>query len=117
VDLVGELGEVVGDDDDAPLLEDLASRLTVLIGALVEPEFGPLRDLVAVLDGDGSLDDRWAAALTTLTAFGTGDTPPTDASPADASPANTSPTDASPADADPAATDPAPPARKAFWKR
>ena len=54
------------------LLEDLTSRLTVLVGAFTEPEFGPLRDLIALLERDGSVDDKWTAALEALTAFGGG---------------------------------------------
>jgi Ca-activated chloride channel family protein len=52
------------------LLDDLASRLAVLIGALSAKEFAPLHDLVAVLNGDGTVDEKWTAAVTTLTTFG-----------------------------------------------
>ncbi|MCU7728674.1 VIT domain-containing protein [Actinoplanes sp. KI2] len=54
------------------LLDDLTSRLTVLLGSLPGDEFAPLRKLIAKLGGDGSLDEKWAAALATLTAFGGG---------------------------------------------
>ncbi len=82
------------------LLDDLASRLQVLVGSLTDPEFGPLRDLVARLRGDDSVDDRWAAALEVLTRF--------------AGPAAATGT-AAPA-ATPAREEPAPD-RKTFWKR
>jgi Ca-activated chloride channel family protein len=51
------------------LLEDLASRLSVLVTGLTEPEFAPLHDLVTVLEGDAGLEEKWAAAVETLTAF------------------------------------------------
>ncbi|MFF5076864.1 VIT domain-containing protein [Actinoplanes sp. NPDC000266] len=76
------------------LLDDLASRLDVLIGSAVDEVFRPLIDLVARLRGDTAIDEKWQAALESLTAFaGPGaSTPP----PADPGPA---------------------PTRKAFWKR
>jgi Ca-activated chloride channel family protein len=74
------------------LLDDLASRLTVLLGSTPGDEFAPLRDLITALTGDGTLDEKWAAALATLTAFGEGAATP---------PGKT-------ADG---------PSRKAFWKR
>jgi Ca-activated chloride channel family protein len=52
------------------VLDDLASRLTVLLGSLPGDEFAALRDLLTVLGGDGPLDQKWAAALKALTAFG-----------------------------------------------
>ncbi|MFI5890355.1 VIT domain-containing protein [Actinoplanes sp. NPDC051513] len=54
------------------LLDDLASRLEVLLGSLPGDEFAPLRDLVTVLNGEGAVDEKWAAALTALAAFGGG---------------------------------------------
>ncbi|WP_030442754.1 VIT domain-containing protein [Actinoplanes subtropicus] len=75
------------------LLDDLASRLTVLLGPVQGDEFAPLRDLIAKLGGDGSLDEKWAAAVATLTAFGGGAT------------------------AAPAASAAEQPSRKQFWKR
>jgi Ca-activated chloride channel family protein len=91
------------DAADAPvwerrdLLDDLASRLHMLVDSLTDPAFQPLRDLVTVLQGDTSVDERWAAALDALTRFaGT-----TDA----ATPSATT------------STQQTPPARKAFWKR
>ena len=74
------------------LLDDLASRLEVLLGPASGAEFAPLRDLVTLLKGDGTLDDKWTAALTALTAFG-GDTPAAETKAPDE------------------------PSRKAFWKR
>jgi Ca-activated chloride channel family protein len=52
------------------LLDDLASRLTVLLTPLTGDEFGPLRDLVTLLTGDASLDEKWSTALRVLTEFG-----------------------------------------------
>jgi Ca-activated chloride channel family protein len=52
------------------LLEDLASRLAVLVAALTGPAFTPLHDLVTLLKGDASLDAKWTSALETLAAFG-----------------------------------------------
>jgi Ca-activated chloride channel family protein len=72
------------------LLDDLASRLTVLLGSVQGDEFAPLRELVGKLTGDGSFDEKWTAAVATLTAFGGG---------------------AAPAPA------PEQPSRKQFWKR
>ncbi|HEY0530733.1 MAG TPA: VIT domain-containing protein [Actinoplanes sp.] len=57
------------------LLEDLASRLAVLVAALTGPEFTPLHDLVTVLNSDADLDAKWTAALDTLTAFDQSDRP------------------------------------------
>lgn len=54
------------------LLEDLASRLAVLIAALTGPEFTSLHGLVTLLNGDAALEAKWTAALDTLTAFGGG---------------------------------------------
>ncbi|MFF5290500.1 VIT domain-containing protein [Paractinoplanes globisporus] len=73
------------------LLDDLASRLTVLLGSTPGDEFAPLRDLITALTGDGTLDEKWAAAVAALTAFGEGA----------ATPGKTAEG----------------PSRKAFWKR
>jgi Ca-activated chloride channel family protein len=51
------------------LLEDLASRLAVLVTGMAGPEYGPLRDLVTLLNGDAALETKWTTALNTLTAF------------------------------------------------
>ncbi len=74
-------------------LDDLLSRLAVLVTGLTEDEYAPLRELVTLLGGDGSVDEKWAAALRVLTAFGDGD-----------------------GDGDGEPT-PERPSRKAFWKR
>jgi Ca-activated chloride channel family protein len=84
------------------LLDDLASRLHVLVGALPGEAFTPLRDLVATLRGDAPLADRWAAALDVLSRFAG------DAKPASA---GSAPTVTPPPLPEPA------PDRKAFWKR
>jgi Ca-activated chloride channel family protein len=51
------------------LLDDLASRLEVLVGSVTDPEFTPLHDLITLLRGDGPVDEKWAAALAALTRF------------------------------------------------
>ncbi|GIF20705.1 Ca-activated chloride channel family protein [Actinoplanes tereljensis] len=71
------------------LLDDLSSRLAVLLGSLTDKEFSPLHDLVTLLDGDTGLDEKWTRAVEVLTAFG-GESP---------KPEN------------------AGPSRKTFWKR
>jgi Ca-activated chloride channel homolog len=70
-------------------LDDLSSRLEVLLGPLPDKEFNPLHDLVTFLTGGASLDEKWARALEVLTAFG----------------------------GDPAQPQPDHPSRKPFWKR
>jgi Ca-activated chloride channel family protein len=65
------------------LLEDLSSRLAVLVAALTAPEFAPLHALVTLLNGDAALDAKWTAALDTLAAYGEGR--PTGGSASDAS--------------------------------
>ena len=82
------------------LLDDLASRLHMLVDSLTDAAFQPLRDLVAVLRGDTPVDERWAAALDALTRFA-GDA----AKPDGTTPAATT------------STRQPPPTRKAFWKR
>ncbi|GID64948.1 hypothetical protein Acy02nite_28290 [Actinoplanes cyaneus] len=57
------------------LLEDLASRLTVLLTPLTGAEFAPLHDLAALLGGDAPLDEKWSTALRVLTDFGAGAQP------------------------------------------
>ncbi len=81
------------------LLDDLASRLDVLVGSLTDPEFASLKDLVTKLRTDQPTPEKWTTATEILTAFAAG------AQPATASPSEPP--------ADPAAA----PARKAFWKR
>ncbi|GAA2637208.1 VIT domain-containing protein [Paractinoplanes durhamensis] len=58
------------------LLDDLSSRLTVLLGSLPGEEFEPLQELVTFLTGDASLDEKWARATEVLTAFGSDATKP-----------------------------------------
>jgi Ca-activated chloride channel family protein len=52
------------------LLDDLASRLTVLLTPLGGDEFGPLHDLVTLLTSGASLEEKWSTALRVLTDFG-----------------------------------------------
>ncbi|MEV4348819.1 VIT domain-containing protein [Actinoplanes sp. NPDC049596] len=78
------------------LLDDLGSRLDVLVGSAGDDAYQPLRDLVTQLRGDASVDEKWEAALQALTSF--------------AGPEPTSTPDAP-------TPPPAAPERKAFWKR
>ncbi len=50
-------------------LEDLSSRLHVLVDSSLDPALAPLREVIAVLDGSATLADKWAHALAALTAF------------------------------------------------
>jgi len=54
------------------VLADLMSRLKVLVGGSSEPEYAPLRALIAYLAGDADLDARWAEARRVLTEFAGG---------------------------------------------
>jgi Ca-activated chloride channel family protein len=54
------------------MLADLVSRLRVLVGESAEPEFAPLRALIAYLAGDADLDARWAEAGRVLAEFAGG---------------------------------------------
>jgi Ca-activated chloride channel homolog len=74
------------------LLDDLASRLDVLVGGQTAPEFVALQNLVAQLRSDAPVAERWRAALEALSTFA-GTTNPS------------------------AASEPSAPERKAFWKR
>ncbi|MCY1144570.1 VIT domain-containing protein [Actinoplanes sp. Pm04-4] len=74
------------------LLDDLASRLDVLVGGQTAPEFAALQNLVAQLRSDAPVAERWTAALEVLLAFA-GTAEPS------------------------AAPEPSAPERKAFWKR
>jgi Ca-activated chloride channel homolog len=66
------------DGEDRPayerrdMLADLVSRLSVLLEGQDDPAYAPLRDLLAVLggDGDADLEARWAQARRVLSAFG-----------------------------------------------
>ncbi|WP_250037449.1 VIT domain-containing protein [Paractinoplanes maris] len=91
------------------LLDDLASRLDVLVGAITDPEFAPLQDLVAKLRSDTSTAEKWALALKVLTDFGGNASSPSGPGsagdrPADPGSAGDPPSDHSSE-------------RKAFWKR
>nr|WP_221381348.1 VIT domain-containing protein [Actinoplanes polyasparticus] len=80
------------------LLDDLASRLHVLIGAQTDPAYTPLQELVTSLRSDAPATERWATALKVLTSFaGTTDTA-----------SSSTETPGSP---------PSSPDRKSFWKR
>ncbi|KUL25148.1 VIT domain-containing protein [Actinoplanes awajinensis] len=59
------------------LLDDLVSRLTVLLTPLTGDEFGPLHDLLTFLGGDATVDEKWATAVQVLTDFGSGTPEPT----------------------------------------
>ncbi|WP_045744737.1 VIT domain-containing protein [Actinoplanes rectilineatus] len=63
-------GEPVLDRKD--LLEDLASRLDVLIAQAPEEEVKSLRELAVLLRGDTSLEERWATAIRVLDEFAGG---------------------------------------------
>jgi Ca-activated chloride channel family protein len=81
--------------DRRDFLDDLTSRLSVLLDGLTDAEYAPLHALVTHLTaGTGDLDARWAEATAVLESFG--------------------------ADAPRPAMDPSgdvKPERKAFWKR
>lgn len=53
-------------------LADLVSRLEVLVGATTDAELAPLRALIAHLNGDAGLDERWAEAIKVLGGYGGG---------------------------------------------
>ncbi|AEV83885.1 trypsin [Actinoplanes sp. SE50] len=52
------------------LLDDLASRLTVLLTPLSGDDFGPLQALITLLNGNAPLAEKWSTALRVLTEFG-----------------------------------------------
>jgi Ca-activated chloride channel family protein len=58
--------------DRRDLLDDLVSRLTVLLEPVTDAELDPVRDLIALLRGDAPLEDRWAAAIRVLEEFAAG---------------------------------------------
>jgi Ca-activated chloride channel family protein len=101
------------------LLEDLASRLSVLVTGLTGVEFAPLHDLVTVLEGDATLDEKWTAALKTLTAFAGGDNAGGRAKNSDTgAPAQSSGTSSRAKNSDATeVSDDGEPGRKPFWKR
>ncbi len=51
------------------VLDDLASRLRVLLDGLTGDEYAPLRDLLPRLTANTGVDGRWADAVRTLTDF------------------------------------------------
>ncbi|MGK5681834.1 VIT domain-containing protein [Actinoplanes sp. URMC 104] len=87
------------------LLDDLASRLDVLVGSLDAAEFAPLRELVATLRSDAPTAEKWTAATDVLTAFAGAAGGPTTASAGGAPADPAGPTTGGGAE------------RKAFWKR
>ncbi|NMO51542.1 VWA domain-containing protein [Actinoplanes sp. TBRC 11911] len=128
--LAGTEAERLRDAADQPrrerrdLLDDLASRLRVLIGQTPDEAYAPLRELITRLEaGDTSLAAKWKAAVDTLTAFAGGSSARTPGSPAatgagGSSAGTTAPSGAGDSASDgprPSATPTA--ARKDFWKR
>jgi Ca-activated chloride channel family protein len=73
--LAGVEARRLGEAEDRPayerrdLLDDLLTRLTVLVDGLAGAEYEPLRALVAYLGGDDDLAARWGRAREVLTAF------------------------------------------------
>jgi Ca-activated chloride channel family protein len=61
--------------DRRDLLDDLISRLTVLLEPATDAEIDPIRELITLLRGDGPLEERWAAAIRVLEEFATGKAP------------------------------------------
>ncbi len=96
------------------LLDDLASRLQVLVGSSSDKKFVPLQDLVTTLRADGSVDERWAAALDVLTRFA-GTVKPGSADAGDAADAAGAAGER-PADAAGTTGGQPAPSRKSFWK-
>ncbi|WP_250002535.1 VIT domain-containing protein [Actinoplanes sp. M2I2] len=82
------------------LLDDLASRLDVLIGSSTDPEVTPLKELVDKLRSDTPVAEKWTTALQVLSDF---------AGPPPAAPHTAGDQPAPAADGAPQ--------RKAFWKR
>ncbi len=58
--------------DRRDLLDDLASRLDVLIASVSGVELDPVRELIVLLRGDTPLDEKWSAALRVLGEFSSG---------------------------------------------
>jgi Ca-activated chloride channel family protein len=71
---VARLHEAAGQPslDRRDMLDDLVSRLTVLVEPVTDADLDPVRDLIALLRGDASLEDRWAAAIRVLEEFAAG---------------------------------------------
>ncbi|MBB2943622.1 Ca-activated chloride channel family protein [Actinoplanes lutulentus] len=105
-------------------LDDLASRLEVLISSVVSSEVEELRKLITLLRGDTPLDEKWPAALHILGDFSTATSSTATSSTATSSTATsstaTSSTGTSKAGDSGSATSgpaPAPKQKKPFWKR
>ncbi|GIE83481.1 hypothetical protein Aph02nite_94310 [Actinoplanes philippinensis] len=60
--------------DRRDLLDDLVSRLTVLLEPVADTALDPIHELVALLRGDAPLEERWAAAIRVLEEFAAGKT-------------------------------------------
>ncbi|MEU8239510.1 VIT domain-containing protein [Actinoplanes missouriensis] len=60
--------------DRRDLLDDLASRLDVLLASVADSAAGVLRTLVELLRGSAPLDEKWATAARVLTEFGSAGT-------------------------------------------
>lgn len=58
--------------DRRDMLDDLASRLSMLLEPVTDAAADPVRELVKILRADGSLDERWSAALRVLEEFAAG---------------------------------------------
>ncbi|MFD1373056.1 VIT domain-containing protein [Actinoplanes sichuanensis] len=71
---VSRLREAAGQPslDRRDLLDDLVSRLTVLLEPVADAAVDPVRELISLLRGDASLEERWAAAVRILEEFATG---------------------------------------------
>jgi Ca-activated chloride channel family protein len=71
---VARLHEAAGQPslDRRDLLDDLVSRLTVLLEPVADTALDPVRELIALLRGDAPLEDRWNAAIRVLEEFAAG---------------------------------------------
>ncbi|HWS32382.1 MAG TPA: VIT domain-containing protein [Actinoplanes sp.] len=58
--------------DRRDMLDDLVSRLSVLLEPVADAAADPVRELVKLLRGDGSLDEKWSTAIRVLEEFATG---------------------------------------------
>jgi Ca-activated chloride channel family protein len=75
---VSRLHEAAGQPslDRRDLLDDLVSRLAVLLEPFADTALDPVRELVALLRGDAPLEERWAAAIRVLEEFAAGKATP-----------------------------------------
>ncbi|MEU4160044.1 VIT domain-containing protein [Actinoplanes sp. NPDC026670] len=71
---VSRLHEAVGQPslDRRDLLDDLVSRLTVLLEPVTDTALDPVRELITLLRGDTPLEERWATAIRVLEEFAAG---------------------------------------------